>query len=193
MCGIVGRLNFNGAPVVRAELEAARDALANRGPDDAGIWLDGAVGLAHRRLAILDLSPGGHQPMSDAGGNVWITYNGEVFNFRELRDELAALGHPFRTASDTEVMLAAYRQWGMACVQRFNGMFAFALWDGAQKKLYLARDRIGVKPLYCAQFAGQLVFASTLKAFAAFADVPLEIDAAALELYFQMLYVPAPV
>ena len=126
MCGIVGRLNFNGAPVLGAELDAARDALANRGPDDAGTWLDGAVGLAHRRLAILDLSLGGHQPMSDAGGNVWITYNGEVFNFKELRDELAALGHPFRTTSDTEVMLAAYRHWGIACVQRFNGMFAFA-------------------------------------------------------------------
>jgi len=192
MCGIVGRLNFNGAPVLGAELDAARDALANRGPDDAGTWLDGAVGLAHRRLSILDLSPGGHQPMDDAGGKVWITYNGEVFNFKELRDELAALGHPFRTTSDTEVMLAAYRQWGIACVQRFNGMFAFALWDGAQKKLYLARDRIGVKPLYCARFADKLVFASTLKAFAAFADVPLEIDANALELYFQMLYVPAP-
>jgi asparagine synthase (glutamine-hydrolysing) len=150
------------------------------------------VGLAHRRLSILDLSPGGHQPMCDAGGNVWITYNGEVFNFRELRDELAALGHPFKTTSDTEVMLAAYRQWGIACVQRFNGMFAFALWDGAQKKLYLARDRCGVKPLYCAQFTDKLVFASTLKAFAAFADVPLEIDVPALELYFQMLYVPAP-
>ena len=192
MCGIVGRLNFNGASVLGAELDAARDALANRGPDDAGTWLDGAVGLAHRRLSILDLSPGGHQPMDDAGGKVWITYNGEVFNFKELRDELAALGHPFRTTSDTEVMLAAYRQWGIACVQRFNGMFAFALWDGAQKKLYLARDRIGVKPLYCARFADKLVFASTLKAFAAFADVPLEIDANALELYFQMLYVPAP-
>ena len=124
MCGIVGRLNFNGAPVVRAELEAARDALANRGPDDAGTWLDGNVGLAHRRLAILDLSAGGHQPMSDAGGDVWITYNGEVFNFKELRDELAALGHAFKTTSDTEVMLAAYRQWGIACVQRFTSLSA---------------------------------------------------------------------
>jgi asparagine synthase (glutamine-hydrolysing) len=192
MCGIVGRINFDGAPVVRAELDAARDALANRGPDGAGTWIDGGVGLAHRRLAILDLSARGAQPMSDASGQVWITYNGEVFNFHELRGELAARGHSFNSGSDTEVMLAAYRQWGIACVQRFNGMFAFALWDGMQKKLYLARDRLGVKPLYYAHFPGKLAFASTLKAFAQFSDLPREIDPQALDLYFQMSYVPAP-
>jgi asparagine synthase (glutamine-hydrolysing) len=192
MCGIVGRINFDGAPVIRAEIDAARDALANRGPDGAGTWIDGAVGLAHRRLAILDLSPRGAQPMHDAGGQAWITYNGEVFNFRELRDELAALGHAFSSTSDTEVMLAAYRQWGIACVKRFNGMFAFALWDGVQKKLYLVRDRCGVKPLYYAHLHDKVIFASTLGPFAAFADFPLALDHQALDLYFQMSYVPAP-
>src|SRR5262249_19818117 len=145
MCGIVGRLNFHGAPVDIDALTRARDKLANRGPDTAGTWTDGAVGLAHRRLSVLDLSERGAQPMRHADGDLAITYNGEVYNFRELRKELEAAGHRFTTQTDTEVILAAYREWGVDCLSRFNGMFAFGLWDGRRRRLWLARDRLGVK------------------------------------------------
>lgn len=192
MCGIVGRLNFDGVPVHEHELCAARDALSHRGPDDNGLHLDGPVGFAHRRLSILDLSPRARQPMVDASGRLWITFNGEIYNFRELRGELERLGHAFRTTSDTEVILAAYRQWGLDCLRRLNGMFAFGLWDGESRTLHLVRDRIGVKPLYFTLDDRRLIFASTLKSFAEFHDVPRQIDDEALGLYFQLLYIPAP-
>ena len=123
-----------------------------------------SVGLLHRRLAILDLSPAGHQPMSDATGTHWITYNGEIYNYVELKAELERAGETFRSGSDTEVILAAYRRWGHDCLRRFNGMFAFALWDERSKTLLVARDRIGIKPLYYARFGGRFAFASELKA-----------------------------
>ncbi len=192
MCGIVGRLNFDGSPVDVFALTAARDMLANRGPDGAGTWADGPVGLAHRRLSILDLSERGAQPMSSADESLVITFNGEIYNFQELRKELSAAGYPFRTQTDTEVILAAYREWGADCVQRFNGMFAFALWDVRRQVLFLARDRIGVKPLYYSLDRRRLVFGSTLKAVTAFADVSREISPEATDLYFQMAYIPAP-
>ena len=192
MCGIVGRLNFNGVPVDERELCAARDALSHRGPDDSGFYLDGPVGLAHRRLSILDLSPRARQPMVDGTGRLWITFNGEIYNFRELRGQLEQLGHTFRSTSDTEVILAAYRQWGLDCLRRLNGMFAFGLWDGDSRTLHLVRDRIGVKPLYFALDDRRLVFASTLKSFAEFPDLPRQLDEEALGLYFQLLYIPAP-
>jgi asparagine synthase (glutamine-hydrolysing) len=192
MCGIVGRLNFDGSPVDPVRLARARDRLAHRGPDGEGLQIDGPVGLAHRRLAILDLSERGAQPMADSSGRVWITYNGEIYNFRELRSELAALGHRFQSESDTEVILAAYRQWGIECLQRLNGMFAFGLWDGERETLFLARDRLGVKPLYWHLGPKGATFASTLKPFAAYGDIPREIDEEALGLYFQLMYVPAP-
>jgi len=190
MCGIVGRLNFDGAPIDEVELSRARDMLANRGPDGAGTWISGAVGLAHRRLSILDLSERGAQPMVD--GHLAITYNGEIYNFQDIRAELTAAGHRFSTGTDTEVILAAYRQWGHDCLSRFNGMFAFALWDGASRRLWVARDRIGVKPLYYSLNHKRMVFGSTVKAVTAFSDVPRDISAEAADLYFQMAYIPAP-
>lgn len=192
MCGIVGRINFDGTPVPEAALTRARDALSHRGPDDCGIYLDGALGLGHRRLSILDLSQRSRQPMADATGQLRITYNGEIYNYAELRRELEGLGHSFVTTSDTEVILAAYRAWGLDCLRRFNGMFAFGLWDGAIRTFHLARDRIGVKPLYYLLDSKRLVFASTLRPFSEFADLPRELDEEALGLYFQLLYIPAP-
>jgi asparagine synthase (glutamine-hydrolysing) len=192
MCGIVGRLNFDGTPVDVVALTHARDKLANRGPDGAGTWTEGAVGLAHRRLSVLDLSERGAQPMRYADGELVITFNGEIYNFRELRKELAAAGHRFTTQTDTEVILAAYRAWGVDCLARFNGMFAFGLWDGHRRRLWLARDRLGVKPLYYALDGQRIIFASTLKAVTAFVDVPREISTEATDLFFQMSYIPAP-
>ncbi len=192
MCGFVGRVNFDHGPVDARELLSARESLAARGPDDAGMWVDGPVGLAHRRLAVLDLSPRGKQPMHDESGGLAIAYNGEIFNFRELRAELSALGHQFQTESDTEVILKAYRQWGIDCVRRFNGMFAFGLWDASRQSLHLVRDRIGVKPLYFAQNGNRVVFASTARALTRFSDVPRTLDPQGLSLYLQMSYVPAP-
>ena len=154
MCGIAGFLDASAASSAAeatTRVEAMTRAIAHRGPDDSGIWVDAAAGIAlgHRRLSIIDLSPLGHQPMHSADGRYVISYNGEVYNFPELRAELEALGHSFRGGSDTEVMLAAFAAWGLErALTRFVGMFAFALWDRQTRTLHLVRDRIGVKPLY---------------------------------------------
>jgi len=191
MCGIVG-----SASIVpqsnRAWLQIASDTLIHRGPDDAGEWWseDFRVGLAHRRLSVLDLSPLGHQPMHDATGSLSIVFNGEIYNFGDLRDELTAKGHGFRSHSDTEVILAAYREWGTACLGRFNGMFAFALYDARQQTLFLARDRAGEKPLFYYQVGGELRFASELKALLADPALPRKIAPESLDCYLAMGYVP---
>jgi asparagine synthase (glutamine-hydrolysing) len=173
-------------------LAAMRDTLDHRGPDDAGIWwaADRCVGLAHRRLAIIDLSPGGHQPMADVTGRLWITQNGEIYNYRELRRELEGRGHRFRTASDTEVILESYRAWGPECLARLDGMFAFALYDSAIRRVLLARDRAGEKPLFYRHEPGRLVFASELKALMADPRFPRELDLHALDHYLAYGYVP---
>ncbi len=165
MCGITGIWQLDGAPVDLSVLQAMTEAIAHRGPDGEGLKIAGAIGLGHRRLAILDLSPAGHQPMSYANGRYWITYNGEVYNFLELRHELETLGHRFRSASDTEIILAAYAQWGQDCLHRFNGMWAFAIWDAQDKTLFLARDRFGIKPLFYLVERDRFAFASEWKAF----------------------------
>ena len=191
MCGIVGVVSR--CPVEDdGRLAVMRDVLAHRGPDDAGVWWapDRRVGLGHRRLAIIDLSPGGHQPMGDASGECWITYNGEIYNYLDLRGELLARGHRFRTVSDTEVILEAYRAWGPECLGRLNGMFAFALYDGRERRLLLARDRAGEKPLYYHHRPGRLVFASELKALMADPGFPRELDLRALDAYLAYGYVP---
>lgn len=151
MCGITGIFDLHGAPVAPAVLRRMTDALAHRGPDGEGHYVDGGVGLGHRRLAVIDLSPAAHQPMSTPDGQIVISYNGELYNFHALRVELEALGYRFRSRGDTEVLLYAYAAWGEACVPRFNGMFAFAVWDRTRQRLVLARDRFGVKPLYYTQ------------------------------------------
>lgn len=191
MCGIAGiaaRAPFND----RDLLITMRDAMAHRGPDDAGAWWseDGRVGLSQRRLAIIDLSPGGHQPMSDSGGVFWITFNGEIYNYRELREELVARGHRFRTASDTEVILEAYRAWGTDCLDRLDGMFAFALYDTRTAHLFLARDRAGEKPLYYRHTDRALAFASELKGLMADPTLHRELDPRAFDHYLAYGYVP---
>ena len=164
MCGIAGALHFDGQPASPVVVRAMARALAHRGPDGEGVFVDGELGLGHRRLAILDLTPAGAQPMQSREGDAVLSYNGEVYNFQELRGELEALGHRFRSTSDAEVVLEAYRAWGPACVERFNGMFAFALWDARARRLFLARDRYGIKPLYYTRRGQTFLFASEVKA-----------------------------
>jgi len=191
MCGIVGA-GSTAPPADRAWLAPARHALTHRGPDDAGEWWsdDGRVGLAHRRLSILDLSPLGHQPMHLAERGLSIVFNGEIYNFAELRRELESLGHHFRSQSDTEVLLSAYAQWGGDCLARLNGMFAFALYDSPRQELFLARDRAGEKPLFYRLDQGALYFASELKALLAHPHLPRRIDPEALDCYLAMGFVP---
>ena len=191
MCGIVGTAS-RVAPSRRAWLAAGRDAMTHRGPDDAGEWWssDGRVGLAHRRLSIIDLSAAGHQPMADGSASTHLVFNGEIYNFAELRQQLAEKGHQFRSHSDTEVILAAYREWGMECLARLNGMFAFALFDATRQTLFIARDRAGEKPLFYHLDSGSLRFASELKGLLADSDLPRRIDSAALDCYLAMGYIP---
>ena len=191
MCGIAGIITSAPAQDHRW-LATARDTLTHRGPDDAGEWwsTDCRVGLAHRRLSIIDLSFAGHQPMQDARAELTIVFNGEIYNFADLRDELIAQGHSFRSQSDTEVILAAYREWGTDCLKRFNGMFAFALHDARQQSLFLARDRVGEKPLFYRQLGGELRFASELKALLADPTLPRRVDPDSLDCYLAMGYIP---
>jgi asparagine synthase (glutamine-hydrolysing) len=197
MCGIAGVLygaGGRGSAAAAAAAAAMAATLAHRGPDDAGAWgsEDGRAGLAQRRLSIVDLSPLGRNPMPADGGRQWITFNGEIYNFRELRSELESIGHRFRTRTDTEVILAAYRQWDTGCVDRLVGMFAFAIWDEPKRRLWLVRDRLGKKPLYYSDWGGTLRFASELKAIVSDPAVPREIDRDALGLYLRYGYVPSP-
>jgi asparagine synthase (glutamine-hydrolysing) len=194
MCGIAGYVDRAGAQASLAtELDRAVTALRHRGPNDQGTWLrDPGVGLGQTRLSILDLSSNGHQPMVSEDGQVIMAYNGEVYNFAQIRPELEALGHHFKGTGDSEVILAAFRQWGMAAVDRFIGMFAIALWDRASGRLHLLRDRLGVKPLYYGWDGQVLCFASELKALRAFTHWTPRIDPDALGEYLQFGYINAP-
>lgn len=165
MCGIAGIVNLNGMPAEHAVLQRMTDAIAHRGPDGEGHYVDGPIGLGHRRLAILDLSAAGHQPMVTEDGRFVLTYNGEIYNFRELRAELEAHGYQFHSRTDSEVLLKAYMHWGQDCLRRLNGMFAFAIWDKKERLLFLARDRYGIKPLYFFRRNNVLLFGSEIKAF----------------------------
>lgn len=191
MCGFVG-IASKSCITSRTWLSVGSDALTHRGPDDRGEWWsdNGQVGLAHRRLSIIDLSPAGHQPMQNASGTLHIVFNGEIYNFVELRHELASKGYPFRSHSDTEVILAAYLEWGVDCLSRFNGMFAFALYDSRQQRVFLARDRAGEKPLFYHHANGTLRFASELKALLADRSIPRRIEQEGLDCYLAMGYIP---
>ncbi len=168
MCGLAGVLAFNSQVSPSGELiQKMTDSIRHRGPDDAGLYLNGPIGLGHRRLAIIDLSPAGHQPMPGPDGSTWLIFNGEIYNYLEIRTELEARGHHFTSHSDTEVILHAYQEYGPQCVSHFNGMFAFALWDEVKHQLFLARDRFGIKPLYYYRNANRLLFASEIKAILA--------------------------
>ena len=197
MCGIAGFIgpftNINSTDVLR-RMSAA---ITHRGPDDDGFFSvatrDGRyqIGLAHRRLSIIDLSTG-HQPMGNEDGSIQVIFNGEIYNFHSLRDELIALGHHFTTNSDTETIVHAYEQWGERCVEYFRGMFAFALWDSHQERLFLARDRFGKKPVFLCEAQGFLLFASEIKSILTFPGIHAEVDTAAVWDYFAYRYVPAP-
>jgi len=191
MCGIVGTASIYKTKD-RSWLAKAQDTLTHRGPDDAGEWWsdDGRVGLAHRRLSILDLSPAGHQPMHLSLQGLSIVFNGEIYNFHELRNKLMQLGYTFTSQSDTEVLLAAYKTWGTDCLNRLNGMFAFALYDAPQNQLFLARDRAGEKPLFYYLGSDAINFASELKALMVCPDLPRHIDSTAMDCYLAMGYVP---
>lgn len=191
MCGICGIYNLQGAPVDRDLLGRMNDAMIHRGPDGAGLFVDGSVGLGHRRLAIIDLHSG-DQPMATDDGRLQVVFNGEIYNFRELKDELEAHGHRFRTHSDTEVILHSYRQWGAAFVDRLRGMFAIALWDAPNRTLLLVRDRLGKKPLYYYFDGSRLVFGSEMKALLADETLPRTLDPAAVDAYCSFGYVPSP-
>ena len=184
MCGICGYLGPGNENV----LQAMSATLAHRGPDDSGIHVGDGFGLAHRRLSIIDLA-GGHQPMISPEGDV-LVFNGEIYNFQEIRGDLEKLGHRFATHSDTEVLLRAYRQWGADCLQRLRGMFAFALWDNVRRELFIARDRVGIKPLYYAEHRGIVYFASEVKALLEIPDFPRRLNREALPLFLTFRYTP---
>jgi asparagine synthase (glutamine-hydrolysing) len=184
MCGITGIFNLDNEPASSVILQRMTNAIAHRGPDGEGFYVDGPVGLGHRRLAIIDLSPSGHQPMMTTDGNYVLIYNGEMYNFQEIRLELEAHGHQFHSRSDSEVVLHAYIQWGERCLDRFNGMFAFAIWDKTRKELFLARDRFGVKPLYYGLFGNTFLFGSEVKAILQNPASSVNLDKEALLEYF---------
>jgi asparagine synthase (glutamine-hydrolysing) len=184
MCGIAGVINLNGMPVSRTAIRAMTDAIAHRGPDGEGHYIDGNVGLGHRRLAIIDLTPAGSQPMTTEDGSLVIVYNGEVYNFLELRPKLQARGCRFHSNTDTEVVLYAYREWGADCVHHFNGLFAFAVWDRQEGELFLARDRYGIKPLYYYWDGTHFIFGSEIKAILAYGAIQAQVCYEALSEYF---------
>lgn len=191
MCGIVGVVT-PGARVDVASLQLMRDTMTHRGPDDQGTWLNrkGNVGLAHRRLSIIDTSPDGHQPMIDAENDVAIVFNGELYNYVEIRAELEQCGYKFRTGSDTEVILKAYSHFGVSCVERFNGMFAIAIWDEGRQQIVLFRDRLGIKPLFYSTSYGEFRFASELKALKDKSTRRHDISIALIDKYLTFGYVP---
>jgi asparagine synthase (glutamine-hydrolysing) len=194
MCGIVGFRSARAFDTLRGHLPQAAATLSSRGPDDSGLFFDekGGVGLGHTRLAVIDLSEKAHQPMASGDIRLWISYNGQVYNFKELRGHLEKKGHSFTSNSDTEVVLKAYLEWGIDCFKKFLGMFALAIWDGRSGELLLARDPIGIKPLYYSYSGGNLIFASELKAIMAFKSFRRDIDPEAITLFLHYQYIPAP-
>jgi len=184
MCGITGVFNLDGEGVDRTLLVGMNDAIAHRGPDGSGVFVSGPIGLGHRRLSIIDLSEAAAQPMANETGSLMLTYNGEIYNFQSLRAELQGKGHRFRSATDGEVILHGYEEWGEQVVERLNGMFAFALWDQGAQRLFLARDRYGIKPLYYLQSATTFLFGSEVKALLRHDAVRARLSAPALLEYF---------
>jgi asparagine synthase (glutamine-hydrolysing) len=192
MCGICGQYNFGGgAPVERREIEGMTRTLVHRGPDDEGYYIEGAIGLGFRRLSIIDLK-GGHQPMSDWEESVWVVFNGEIYNFPDLKRELEGYGHVFRTKSDTEVIVHGYKQWGDEVLNRLNGMFGLAIWDARQRRLLLARDPFGIKLIYYRIDGDRLHFGSEMRAVRAAMPEKAEIDPTSLNLFLRYRYTPSP-
>ena len=192
MCGICGKINLTGDLPPEALIRRMASTLHHRGPDDEGVYVKGNAGLGHKRLSIIDLSPAGHQPMSNEDGSVWIVFNGEIYNYQALRSQLLAHGHRFKSNSDTEVILHLYEEEGPECVKKLRGMFAFGIWDERDRSLFLARDRIGKKPLYYFFDGKTFVFASEIKAITADAAVPRVPDHTAIHHYLTYQDVPSP-
>jgi asparagine synthase (glutamine-hydrolysing) len=192
MCGVCGQFNYQTSkPVVEQDVRAATATLAHRGPDDEGFYFAGPVGLGFRRLSIIDLA-GGHQPMSDREGSVWLVFNGEIYNFKELRRQLESLGHSFQTNSDTEVIIHGYKQWGEDVFDHLNGMFGLAIWDVTRQKLIVARDAMGIKPVYYRVEAGSVCFGSEVRALANMSAGGVDLDPVSLNLFLRYRYTPSP-
>src|SRR2546429_4105619 len=192
MCGIAGQFNFQRRePVDRETIEQMAHSIAHRGPDDEGFFIAGPIGLGFRRLSIIDLA-GGHQPMSDAEETVWIIFNGEIYNYRELRAELQGKGHQFKTNCDTEVIVHGYREWGTDVFNHLNGMFGLAIWDVKKKRLVVARDAMGIKLVYYRISGNQLTFGSEIRAILAVQDSRTEVDPLALNMFLRFRYTPSP-
>jgi len=193
MCGLFGALSFESKTIPEEQAQAMSERVARRGPDDRGEYYDGPVMLGHRRLSIIDLSPAGHQPMADASGRYCIVFNGTIYNYPELREQLIGLGYAFNSHSDTEVIINAFAHWGEECVERLHGMFAFAIWDREGRSLFLARDRMGIKPLYYAQSRGGFYFASNPQALLATGQFAIDIDPVGLHHQLSLhAVIPAP-
>lgn len=192
MCGICGKIDFHGDGISEGLLRRMCESISYRGPDDEGLLLSPPVALGHRRLSIIDLSPAGHQPMTNEDGDIWLVFNGEIYDFASIRQKLRAKGHAFRSHTDSEVIIHLYEEEGTACSRYLNGMFAFALWDGTRERLWLARDRLGKKPLVYYWDGRRFLFASEMKAILCDPDVTRDLDMEALELYLTLNYIPAP-
>ncbi len=192
MCGICGVIHFDSSPVEQANLTRMVETIHHRGPDDSGIWANGSVGLGNTRLAIIDLSAAGHQPLSNETGDLWIAFNGEIYNFPPLRDDLLKRGHVFRSRTDTETIVHLFEERGIECLQALRGMFALAIWDGRKRELWVARDRLGKKPLYYFHDGARLIFGSEIKCILAYPGAPRVLDRSVLPLYLTYGYVPAP-
>jgi asparagine synthase (glutamine-hydrolysing) len=195
MCGIAGVVDLRSYPgrrFAQSTVHRMTDAISHRGPDAGNYHFEAGVGFGHRRLSIIDVASG-HQPMSNEDDSVWVVFNGEIYNFEEVRAELQALGHLFKTNSDTEIIVHGWEQWGVACLERFRGMFAFVLWDRNKRQVFMARDRLGVKPMYYSVLqSGEMIFGSELKALQAHENCPKVIDCQAVEDYLALGYVPDP-
>jgi asparagine synthase (glutamine-hydrolysing) len=192
MCGICGQFNYlDRAPVNRRDIERMADSIAHRGPDDSGYHIDGPLGFGFRRLSIIDLT-GGHQPMSDQDESVWVIFNGEIYNFPELKEELESYGHIFRTRCDTEVIVHGYKQWGDEVLNRLNGMFGLAIWDVRKRRLVVARDPFGIKLIYYRNSGGRLYFGSEIRPVRAVTEDSADVDADSLNLFLRYRYTPSP-
>src|SRR5213592_578001 len=190
MCGICGIYRVDGGPVDLESLGRMTSVIQHRGPDGAGSYVADGIGLGHRRLSIIDIA-GGSQPVTNEDESLHLIFNGEIYNYIELREDLVKRGHVFKTRSDTEVIVHAYEAWGLDCVSQFNGIFAFALWDSKRKRLFLARDHLGVKPLYYVDLGARFIFASEIKALLLDPECPKEVDLKALGELFTLRYVPS--
>ncbi len=192
MCGIAGIINFNNEPAEQTLLKRMTDIIAHRGPDDEGFHLDGAVGLGHRRLSIIDLSRNGHQPMSNEDGSVWVTFNGEIYNYKSLNSQLQAKGHVFRSNCDTETLVHSYEEYGKNFVKHLRGMFSFAIWDKREKRFFAAVDRMRIKPFYYAVVGDTFLFASEIKALLATGLVSRDLNQEAIHHYLSLQAIPVP-